>query len=189
MSYSNFNFLIPKYCISCDIYGKFLCDICKNSLTLTLPSCYICGNISDRGWIHNRCLKNDIERGYSNWKFTNIAQNLNRKIFSNSAHSVVTYMSEMVDTTRFDDIFREIRCVENREYSFKYGFNPDYFVYKSLRGRIRIDPDSNKVLYIEYISSGLDLRYRKRIVGDDVEMFSIFSTASNIYRNKFINMM
>ncbi|HSV94407.1 MAG TPA: ComF family protein [Spirochaetia bacterium] len=52
------DFLFPKKCVGCDVYGKDLCNKCFRELSIADDQiCPECGEESAMGWTHPRCKK------------------------------------------------------------------------------------------------------------------------------------
>jgi ComF family protein len=57
MFFNIIDFLFPKFCVGCGIYGKDLCSECFRDLSIADQICPECGEDSPMGWVHPRCRK------------------------------------------------------------------------------------------------------------------------------------
>ena len=56
------DFLYPKRCVGCGVYGTDLCKKCFEELPIAEQICPMCGLLSPMGWTHERCkTKNGME--------------------------------------------------------------------------------------------------------------------------------
>lgn len=51
------DFIYPKTCVSCGLWGSFLCKDCTDRLDFVDQICPMCGEESLMGWTHPRCVK------------------------------------------------------------------------------------------------------------------------------------
>jgi len=49
------DFLFPRFCVGCGVYGKDLCNKCFRDLSIADQICPECGEETPMGWVHPRC--------------------------------------------------------------------------------------------------------------------------------------
>lgn len=57
MLYPIIDFLFPRFCVGCGVYGKDLCSKCFRELSIADQICPECGEETPMGWVHPRCKK------------------------------------------------------------------------------------------------------------------------------------
>lgn len=51
------DFVFPKFCVVCGQMDTFLCEKCKDSISISEQICPMCGDESLMGWTHDMCKK------------------------------------------------------------------------------------------------------------------------------------
>lgn len=71
------DFIFPIFCLQCSRRGGWLCELCRKSLTPTLPECYICRRISQSYLTHTTCSTSDsLSSIIPLWRYTSLSRSL-----------------------------------------------------------------------------------------------------------------
>ncbi len=75
----------PRFCFSCGVEGKYLCEYCTLYLSETELSCVVCGESEFYGKIHKRCKKRSSLDGFVGfWEYEGVAKKLIQETKYNS---------------------------------------------------------------------------------------------------------
>jgi len=75
-----FEYIFPKQCIICSKVGDSICNSCIKDLPYTLPSCFICNNLSNGYYTHEECLEEKVQC-FTGWYISKeLEKNLKRQI-------------------------------------------------------------------------------------------------------------
>lgn len=75
------DFVFPIFCLQCSRRGGWLCELCRKSLTPTLPECYICRRLSQSYLTHATCSPSDSLRSMIPhciplWRYNSLSRSL-----------------------------------------------------------------------------------------------------------------
>ena len=139
-------YLFPVRCIICGKFGSYLCEIHKNLLTRTLPSCFLCGKISSNYQIHESCRINTkygnlFKNVTSLFKYNDIASNLLSAFKYEGVYNIKNVykelISESVDFINLDNLLSLNKLYifeipQHKFRTFERGFIPTQFFAKCI---------------------------------------------------------
>ena len=171
--------IFPKQCIYCSRVGYDICDNCLKKIPKSLPCCFICNKIVNKGETHKECFPTKAKICYKRGWYISpkrlLILNSKKILCLNSAHKYL--LNRLIEDCKLkNDILRSDILPLNTNISTDFQFNISLVKSmkggKSIRGSRKIYLVGESLPNIECIREQLSQILRREI--RDIYILTIF---------------